>query len=168
MTTAASDAAAVPSETWDVLLSSFAAKARPRAVSVSFKAVPTTGQAQEPPDIQWLESTTRAVNRLPWLESNLPDGRVVPKPEAAANLLWLLLNVLEDSTIDPTAIIPTSRGGVAAEWHIGGIDLEIECDPDGTVEYNFAAPDAEEYEGPVDADLSQLKRHVGMLPKRPQ
>ena len=129
---------------------------------------PRPAKVQEPPEIQWLESTTRAVNRLPWLETNLPDGRVVPKPEAAANLLWLLLNILEDSTVDPTAIIPTSRGGVAAEWHTGGIDLEIEGDPDGTVEYNFTAPDTDEYEGPLDADLSQLKRHVGMLPKRAQ
>ena len=99
-------------------------------------------------------------------KTNLPDGRMPPKPEAAAELLWLLLNALEDSTIDPTEIIPTSRGGVAAEWHIGGVDLEIECNPDGTIEYNFAGPDAEEDEGPVDQDLIQLKQHVGMLPKR--
>ena len=49
---------------------------------------------------------------------------------------------------------------------MGGIDLEIECDPDGAVEYNFAGPGIEEYEGPVEPDLSQLKRYVGMLPKR--
>ena len=73
---------------------------------------------------------------------------------------------LEDNTIDPTAIVPTSSGGVAAEWHAGGVDLEIECSPDGTIEYNFAGPESEEYEGPVNEDLSQLKRHVGMLPKR--
>ena len=69
--------------------------------------------------IQWLEATAKALNRLPWQETNLPDGRMPPKPEAAAALLWLLLNALEDNTIDPTAIIPTSRGGVAAEWHAG-------------------------------------------------
>ena len=168
MTTVASDVVEVPGEIWAALLRSFAAKARPRAVSISFQAFPAAGQTQEPPEIQCLESTTRALNRLPWRETILPDGRIAPKPEAAASLLWLLLNALEDSTINPTAIIPTSRGGVAAEWHILGIDLEIECDPDGTIEYNFAAPETEEYEGPVDADLSQLKRHIGMLPKRPQ
>ena len=166
MTTTASNHAAVPSEIWDDLLSSFAAKARPRAVSVSFQAVPPDGDAQETPPIQWLESTAKALNRLPWQETHLPDGRIPPKAEAAAALLWLLLNALEDNTIDPTAIIPTSRRGVEAEWHVGGIDLEIECDPDGAIEYNFAGLGIEEYEGPVDPDLSQLKRHVGMLPKR--
>ena len=166
MTTTASDHASVPSEIWDDLLSSFAAKASPRAVTLSFQAVPETGDAQTPPVIQWLESTAKALNRLPWQETNLPDGRMPPKPEAAAALLWLLLNALEDNTIDPTAIIPTSRGGVAAEWHVGGIDLEIQCDPDGTIEYNFAGPGIEEFEGPVEPDLRQLKQHVGMLPKR--
>ena len=105
MTTTASDHTSVPSEIWDDLLSSFAAKASPRAVSVSFQAVPATGEAPEPPVIQWLEATTKALNRLPWQERNLPDGRIPPKPEAAAALLWLLLNALEDNTIGPTAFI---------------------------------------------------------------
>ena len=166
MTTAASEPASAHTEIWDDLLRSFAAKASPRAVAVSFRAAPDVGEAQEPQMIQWLEATTKALNRLPWQERNLPDGRIPPKPEAAAALLWLLLNALEDNTIDPTAIVPTSRGGVAAEWHVGGIDLEIECDPDGAIEYNFTGPGVEEYEGPVEPDLSQLKRHVGMLPKR--
>ena len=164
MTTIASESASVPNEILDELLTSFAAKARP--VSMTFQAVPSTRQANEPPAIHWLPQVTKALNRLPYLETNLPDQRIPPMPEAAAALLWLLLNALEDSTIDPTAIIPTSRGGVAAEWHIGGFDLEIECDPDGTAEYNFAGPGIEEYEGPVDPDLTLLRGHIAMLPKR--
>ena len=163
MTTIASDSPSVPSEIWDELLTSFAAKAR--TVTFRFQAVPATGAAMQPPVIQWLEPTIKALNRLPWQETNLPDGRVAPKPEAAAALLWLLLNALDDSTIAPTAIIPTSRGGVAAEWHVGGFDLEIECDPEGSIEYNFAGPGIDEYEGPVDLALNQLRQHVAMIPK---
>ena len=166
MTTTPSNRRPVPSDVWDELLMSFAAKARPSTLKASFETVPRTDGQEEQTTIKWLEPTTKALNRLPWQETNLPDGRVPPKPEAAAALLWLLLNTLDDNTIDPTAIIPTSRGGVAAEWHTGGVDLEIECDPDGPIEYNFAAPGTEEYEGPVGPDLSQLRRHVGMLPKR--
>ena len=147
MTTTASDSTSIPSEISDELPASFAAKARP--VSFKFQATPATGQTKEPSQINWLEPTIRALNRLPYQETNLPDGRIAPKPEAAAALLRLLLNALEDNTMAPTAIIPTSRGGVAAEWHIVGYDLEIECDPDGTTEHNFAGPDVEEYEGPV-------------------
>ena len=145
---------------------SFAAKARPSAPRASFDTVSRTDEQEKRTTIKWLEPTTKALNRLPWQETDLPDGRIPPKPEAAAALLWLLLNTLDDSTIDPTGIIPTSRGGVAAEWHLGGVVLEIECDPDGTIDYNFAAPGTEEYEGPAGPDLSQLRQHVGMLPKR--
>ena len=164
MTTTASDSPSVPSEIWDELLTSFAAKAR--TVTFRFQAVQAIGPTTKPPVIQWLEPTTKALNRLPWQQTNLPDGRLAPKPEAAAALLWLLLNALDDSTIAPTAIIPTSRGGVAAEWHVGGFDLEIECDPEGGIEYNFAGPGIDEYEGPVDSALSQLRQHVAMLPKQ--
>ena len=66
----------------------------------------------------------------------------------------------------PTTIIPTSSGGVAAEWHIADYDLELECDLDGTTEYNFAGPNVEEYEGPVDPEFEQLRQHVAMLLKR--
>ena len=117
------------------------------------------------PEIRWLGPTTSAIARLPWFETNLPDGRNPPQPEAAAQLLWLLVRSLDDDTIPPTGIVPTWRGGVAAEWHVGGFDLEIECDPNGTIEYNFTGPGIEEYEGPVDETLTQLKRHVRMLPR---
>ena len=100
MTTAASEPASAHTEIWDDLLRSFAAKASPRAVAVSFRAAPDVGEAQEPQMIQWLEATTKALNRLPWHKTNLPDGirqtspsgRIPPKPEVAAELLWLLLN----------------------------------------------------------------------------
>ena len=159
MTATDPDHGAVPSEIWDELLTSFASKASPRPV-------PAADKPQAPPVIQWLPPVARALNRLPYLETNLPDQRMPPTPEAAAALLWLLLNILDGSTRAPTSINTTSKGGVAAEWHVGGIDLEIECGPDGTAEYNFAGGDVEEYEGPVDPDLSQLKWHVNMLPKR--
>ena len=73
---------------------------------------------------------------------------------------------VDDNTRDPDGIIPTSGGGVAAEWHVGGIDLETEVGADRTIEYNFAGLGFEEYEGPVDPDLIQIKGHVGMLPVR--
>ena len=164
MTTTASDSTSMPSEVWDELLASFAAKARP--VSATLQTKPADGETKEPSAIQWLEPTAKALNRLPYQETNLPDGRIAPKPEAAAELLWTLLNALEDDTTPPTAIIPTSRGGVAAEWHVHGYDLEIECNPGGTTEYNFAGPNVEEYEGPAGPDLTQLRKHVAMLPKR--
>ena len=116
-------------------------------------------------ETRWLGPTTAAMSRLPWFEENLPDGRTPPQPAAAAGLLWLLVRALDDDTIPPTGIIPTWRGGVSAEWHVNGFDLEVTCEPDGALEYNFAGPGIEEYEGPVDETLAQLRQHVRMLPQ---
>lgn len=138
MTTTASDSTSIYSETLDELPASFAAKARP--VSFGSQAAPASGQTTGPTQINWLEPTTKAINRSPYQETNIPDGRTAPKPEAAAALPWILINALEDKTIVPTAIIPTSRGGAAAEWHVVGHDLEIECDPDGTPSTTPPAP----------------------------
>ena len=167
MTTATPDMAAPQRSIPGDVLRIFMEKAiAGRRVSITFSAEP--GDNPRGPgnsEIRWLEPTTVAIGRLPWFETNLPDGRTPPQPQAAATLLWLLAMALDDDTIPPTGIVPSWRGGVAAEWHVNGFDLEIECDPSGTIEYNFVGPGVEEYEGPVDDTLSQLKRHVRMLPR---
>ena len=38
--------------------------------------------------IQWLESTTKALNRLPWQETNLPDGRIPPRQRSKGYASW--------------------------------------------------------------------------------
>ena len=68
----------------------------------------------------------KGLNRLPYLQNNLPNRCIPTKPEAAATLLRLLLNALDDSNRDPTLIIPTSADVVPAQWNAGGVDLEIE------------------------------------------
>ena len=166
MSTATPDMAGPQSSVPDDVLRSFVEKAIAGSrESVVFGVAPGDNSREtSSPGIRWLGPTTAAMARLPWFETNLPDGRTPPQPEAAAALLWLLALVLDDDTMPPTGIIPTWRGGLTAAWHVNGFDLEIECDPSGTIEYNFAGPGMEEYEGPVDETLSQLKRHVRMLP----
>lgn len=132
-----------------------------RSVGVTFQAVPTEKTGG---DIGWLEFVTREMASLPWYESNLPDGRTPPQPRAAVGLISLLAEVLESDTIAPTSINTTWPGGVAAEWHIGGIDLEIACQPDGTTEFSFEDRLGEEYEGTAAEDIAQLKQFIGRLP----
>ena len=163
MTSATTNETTIRQEAWDSLIVSFAAKARTAAIDS--RSTPSGNQNKEKPAIHWLADTAKALSRLPWQETNLPDGRIAPQPEAAASLLWLLLNALDVRSRPPTAIIPTSRGGVAAEWHMAGFDLEIECDPEGNAEYSVAGPGIEEFEGPIGPDVTLLKAHLGMLPK---
>ena len=127
---------------------------------------PAPAKAQpEAVAIRWLRPTLDGLCCLPWNDPNPPDGRKPLQKETAARLLWLLCQILENDTIPPTSIVPTWRGGVTAEWHVNGFDLEIEEDPSGTLEYNFAGPGIEEYEGPIDDDMDNLRAHVRLLPR---
>ena len=119
-------------------------------------------------DRGWLEVVTEKVSRLPWYAENLPDGRTPPQPKAAVEMVSLLAAVLESDTISPSSVNTTWSGGVAVEWHIGGIDLEIACQPDGAAEYSFEDRLGEEREGSVWDDITQLRQLVGRLPESRQ
>ena len=115
-------------------------------------------------DRGWLEFVTRGMSSLPWYESNLPDGRTPHQPKAAVVLISLLATVLESDTIAPSSVNTTWPGGVAVEWHIGGVDLEIACQPDGTVEFSFEDQLGEEFEGTVMEEMEQLRQFISRLP----
>ena len=132
-----------------------------RGVRAAFQAAP-----QENADNSegWLEFVATEVASLPWHESNLPDGRTPPQPRAAVGLISLLATALDSETIAPSSVNTTWAGGVGVEWHIGGIDLEISCQPDGTIEFNFEDQLGEEYEETGTRDVTQLRNYIGRLP----
>ena len=115
-------------------------------------------------EIGWVEVVTEAIAALPWYEWNLPDGRTPPQPKAAVEMVSLLATVLENDTISPSSVNTTWSGGVAVEWHIGGIDLEIACQPDGAAEYSFEDRLGEEHEGSAWDNMTQLRQLIGRLP----
>ena len=139
-----------------------------REIRAKVKDVDTTSPAslgeKTGYDKGWLEFVAREMAVLPWYESNLPDGRTPPQPRAAVGLISVLATTLESDTIAPSSVNTTWSGGVAVEWHISGIDLEIACHPDGTVEFNFEDQLGEEYEGTATEDMVQLRQFVSRLP----
>ena len=136
-----------------------------RSVQLTFRAVPKEKTGNQADNQEgWLEFVVREVAALPWHESNLPDGRTPPQPRAAVGLISLLATALERDTITPSSVNTTWAGGVAVEWHIGGIDLEIACQPDGTAEFNFEDQLGEEQEGTVTADTTEIRKFIGRLP----
>ena len=132
-----------------------------RNVEVAFHA---TRKETAHGETGWLEFVTAGIASLPWYESNLPDGRTPPQPKAAVGLITLLAEALENDTIEPSSVNTTWAGGVGVEWHIGGVDLEIACQPDGTVEFSFEAQLGEECEGTVTGDVAKLRQLIGRLP----
>ena len=114
--------------------------------------------------VRWWSGTVDAVCGLPLGELDRRDGRKPLDPGAVGDLLLLLRAVLEDKTLPPTSVIPTWRGGVTAEWHVNGFDLEVGADPDGTRTYFFGGPGVPESEGLVEEGFDELKRFVTLLP----
>ena len=104
----------------------------------------------------WFEPTIQAMLALPWDDNNWNDDAKPADPNAVANLLILLASILDDAAPTPI-IVPTWRGGVQAEWSRNGVDLEIEADPDGALEYYFRSA-TEEYEEPALPNIGRLTR----------
>ena len=121
-------------------------------------AAPALPAMDAPP---WFEPTIQAMLALPWDNDNWNDDAAATHPGAAATLLMVLVSVLDDAT-PPPDIVPTWRGGVQAEWHRNGVDLEIEADPDGALEYYFRSPTEEHEESalPNVEKLTRLARSV--------
>ena len=119
--------------------------------------------SQRPPQPRWLQPTIRRMLTLPWDDDNWNGDARPTDPAAAANLLILLASILDDAAPTPI-IVPTWRGGVQAEWHTNGVDLEIEVDPTEPAQYFFFGhTDEEEYEEPVAGNLEQLVMLAGRL-----
>ncbi len=107
---------------------------------------------------EWFTPTLKAMAALPWGSDNWTTGGRRTQPTAVANMLKILVDVL-DSHTPPPSIGPTWSGGVQAEWHRNNVDFEIEVDPQGEIEYFFSSPN-EEREGRVWDDLDQLAKYV--------
>ena len=125
-----------------------------RTVSVAFTATPRPN---------WLAKILEDARHLPWHEHNMPDDRQPTQVAPATGLLFLLLETMKDNSMPPTALVPTSQGGAAAEWHTRGFHLEIESNPGEVIEYNFSTPEEEEYDGPAGPDLAPLRARLRRL-----
>lgn len=119
---------------------------------------------QEPHAMEWLYPTLRAMAALPWWTDNWGSGATRTQIRAMASMLEILVAIL-DSQAPPPAVVPTWNGGVQVEWHRSGIDLEIEVDPAGNIEYFFKSPD-EECEGRSNGDFSQLSEYARAVIER--
>lgn len=85
----------------------------------------------------WLEETLNRMESLPFNKDNWSDGAKKTDRKAVDRLVEVLAQILPDDAPAP-AIVPTWLGGVQAEWHRNGIDLEISANPREPVEYYFS------------------------------
>ena len=112
----------------------------------------------------WLRPTTGALDSLLGLPTNWDSYGARPvSHDCATYSLEVLYSIMRDDT-PPPQVVPTSGGGVQLEWHMRGIDLEIEFrTPDrGHVVYENLKTGSE-WEGEIPADLTQAMQYIGDL-----
>ena len=113
---------------------------------------------------EWLRAAVRGIINLPWNETGLPDDRKPPCPAAAAELLLLMIRMLDGDTPPPMSVNPTGEGGVTAQWHLSGYDLEIFCEPGEPPDYLVRTAGLE-HEGLVEEDPEPFRTHLGLMPR---
>jgi hypothetical protein len=91
---------------------------------------------------KWLQSTVEKSLTLPFHKDNWSNGAKRTERGAVQQLFNVLLSVLPDDAPTPD-IVPTWLGGVQAEWHRNGVDLEVSVNPGEAVEYYFSSGDDE-------------------------
>ena len=83
----------------------------------------------------------RSVFQITELRSLLPGwdsyGAAIVNHKAAVNAVRLFGQIMYDETPAPQ-VVPTNAGKIQLEWHVHGIDLEIEISGDGSVHCYFA------------------------------
>ena len=113
---------------------------------------------------EWLADTEAALHNLLALPENWDSygGRRIA-PAAVNAAVDLLRQIVRQSTPAP-AVIPTARGTVQLEWHIRGVDLEIEVTGPGDASAAFEdARDGAEWESELGGDLSPLIHPIARL-----
>ena len=87
--------------------------------------------------LSWTESTIENLFDLPWGKDEWQKGAQATRKEAVSQLLVALCVTMQPDSPTPH-IGPMWDGGVCAEWHQNGIDLELYVAPDGKVTWSFA------------------------------
>jgi hypothetical protein len=113
---------------------------------------------QEPP--LWFRPILNKVCTLGDLQFNWNSYGAMPiDPETAVAALQILLNALSENDPQP-AVVPTSGGGILLEWHVGGIDLEVDVRSPSSVQVAFEVDGQEEEFANADVELIHDKLNV--------
>ena len=89
-------------------------------------ATPADPFAIAEPAPAWAALTASRLHEMLRLPANWDSYGARPIELDYARSLWDLLTAILPADAPVPAIAPTVRGGVQAEWNVGGVDLEIE------------------------------------------
>jgi len=110
---------------------------------------------KNPPE--WLKETEETLRGFATLPEGWDSyGAKSIEPHVVDAAIELLHRIVQHNTLKPS-VVPTNRGGIQIEWHIQGLDIEIEMTPHGVIRLFYDNPqeDAEE-EFELGLDLTPL------------
>jgi hypothetical protein len=118
----------------------------------------------EPPPDDWILPLLQKVCQLGSLPPNWNSYGAKPIQRGiAAAAVTMLLNLL--SPQDPVpAVVPTSHGGILLEWHMGGIDLEVDIRSPSTL--HVALEEGNHRVETDRADFEAVKHNLNRLRSR--
>jgi hypothetical protein len=112
----------------------------------------------------WVAPTTEALRKLSLLGDNW-DTYGAPRIDSMTlgSALGLLRVLMQNDTPAPS-VVPTSRGGVQLEWHVKGIDLEVEFLTPTDLHVIFEDQrTGTEWEADMPSDISRLAEVIALL-----
>jgi hypothetical protein len=112
----------------------------------------------------WLSSAIRSLDELGGLPANWDSyGAGKIRHSNIVTTVHLLLAVMRDDTPLPS-FVPTNQGTILLEWHMRGIDLEVEIRGRGRLHVVFEDfQDGTEWESELSSDLSKLVNCIERL-----
>jgi hypothetical protein len=81
-------------------------------------------------NVTWFETTVDQLARLVHLDLEVSSGRGAPASENCAIDALLFFARALPATAAAPSLSPLNDGGVQAEWHRGGVDVEVTFSPD--------------------------------------
>lgn len=116
---------------------------------------------------EWVIATVEKLCDLLWLNTNWDSYGAAPVDRFTVELALDILFAIMQRTSPLPSVVPTSCGGVQLEWHTGGIDLEIEIEPAGSIDVLFCDQQINrEWEGSLGSDYSALTDAINSLTER--
>lgn len=107
----------------------------------------------------WLSYVVKSLNQIGRMERNwdLAGGEPVNPHAAAAAIRFLASFASPKAPIPDLLLAP--NGNLSLEWHVWGLDLEIEVGPRGIVYAHFENSSAgEEWEGPITETYDRISK----------